>query len=91
MNQVNRLLLKTTPCIFLSAGLLTASFVHAAEMSNGSFSHKNTRLTVASSDLEPFSLNEKTEPKNKRAVFYSDQNSSVDINEDGEPNLNMRF
>ena len=53
--------------------------------------HKNINVTVESSQLEPFSIDEKTEPKEKRAVFYSDQNSSVDINENGEPNLNMRF
>ena len=52
---------------------------------------KSTNVTVESSQLEPFSINEKTEPKDKRAVFYSDQNSSVDINENGEPNLNMHF
>jgi len=52
---------------------------------------KSTNVTIDSAQLEPFSINEKTEPKDKRAVFYSDQNSSVDINDNGEPNLNTRF
>ena len=61
----------------------------AAELSASP--HKSTHVTVESSELQPFSINDKTEPKDKRTVFYSDQNSSVDVNENGEPNLNMRF
>lgn len=78
--------------VILLAGILTtASLIAAGGAAAASVSHKSTNVTVASSDLEPFSLDEKTEPKEKGIVFYSDQNSSVDINENGEPNLNMRF
>ena len=63
----------------------------AEEIAGAHSSHKNTNVTVTNSDLEPFSLNDKTEPKEGRPTFYSDQNASVDINENGEPNLNTRF
>ena len=74
--------------VSVCAGLLSAPG-EAAEPNSAP--HKSTNVTVESSKLEPFSIDEKTEPENKRATFYSDQNSSVDINENGEPNLNMRF
>ena len=54
-------------------------------------SRKGPNVRIDSSELEPFSLNEKTEPREKPAVFYSDQNSSVELNDDGEANLNTRF
>ena len=63
----------------------------ADEASSSAVSHKGPHVTVDSTELEPFSLNEKTEPKNERAVFYSDEKASVDINDEGEPNLNMHF
>ena len=80
--------LKFSLCAAVLSGFLSAR----GEAAESNISpHKSTNVTVESSQLEPFSINEKTEPKEKRAVFYSDQNSSVDINENGEPNLNMRF
>ena len=75
-------------CVFAGVCFFNAAS-KAAEPSASS--RKSTNVTVDSSKLEPLSIDEKTQPKNKRPTFYADQNSSVDINENGEPNLNMRF
>ena len=52
--------------------------------------HSSTNITVDSNDLEPFSLNKKTEPDEK-PIFYQDQNMTVGINDDAEPNVSSRF
>ncbi len=77
----------------IAIGLLIARSSKASEVddSNTAAVHKNLKITVDSTQLDEKSLDEKTEPKDKRVVFYSDKDSSVDINENGEPNLNMRF
>lgn len=80
--------LKFSSSAIVLFGLLNA-YVEAAELNPSP--GKGTHVTVESSELQPLSINEKTEPKDKRVVFYSDKDSSVDINENGEPNLNMRF
>ena len=71
--------------------VIAPAVVIASEADRIPAERKSTNVKVDSSDLEPFSINEKTEPKEKRVTFYSDQNSAVDVNENGEPNLNMRF
>ena len=93
MKKKNRSLVLVYGVKFSLFMLVLFSFLNArGEASElGPISHKSTNVTVKSSELQPFSINEETEPKNKRTVFYSDQNSSVDVNENGEPNLNMRF
>ena len=70
--------------LFLTFSLFFADDVHAI------FSKKNINVTFSSDDLEPFDINKKTEPE-ERTTFYSDPNANIDVNENGEPNLNMRF
>ncbi len=65
--------------------------VSASEIGGASVLHKSTNVTVDSSNLEPFSLNEKTGSKEDYAASYSDQNSGIEVNDKGESNLNMRF
>ncbi len=47
-------------------------------------------VQVDSTDLEPYSIDKKTDPE-ERAVFFKDENAALEINEDGDPSLNMRF
>lgn len=52
----------------------------------------NTNITVDSSELNPFIVNEEDRRKKEdRLVFYRDEAVNVDINDDGDPNLNMQF
>jgi hypothetical protein len=46
---------------------------------------------VDSRELEAYSLDEKLGVKDERLTFYRDGEAAIDVNEDGEPNLNMRF
>lgn len=77
--------------VFLIGLFFTTPLFAAEEATGRSFSRKSTNVTVSSSDLEPFSLNEKTESNEERHKFYSDDKTSIDVNEDGDPNLNMHF
>ena len=77
--------------VFLMGLCFATPLAEAGEAAGHSFSHKSTNVIVSSSDLEPFSLNEKTESKEKRLSFYSDDKANIDINENGDPNLNMHF
>ena len=76
---------------FLVALCLIISPIARAETSALSLSRKNTNIAVSSSDLEPFSINEKSGIREEQTVFYSDDKVNMDINEDSEPNLNLRF
>ena len=77
--------------VFLIGLCFAASLAVAEETDDHFSSHKSTNITVSSSDLEPFSLNKKTESEEKRPTFYSDDKANIDINENGDPNLNMHF
>ncbi len=78
---------------FLLGAIVSYNFLsahgYAAELSPSP--HKSTNMTVESSQLEPFSIDKKSEPKYKPDDTYSSQNAGIDVNENGEPNLNMRF
>ncbi|OIO36998.1 MAG: hypothetical protein AUJ72_05420 [Candidatus Omnitrophica bacterium CG1_02_46_14] len=77
--------------VFLFVLLTGFSSAFADSLGSTSASRKGPNITVESVPMESSFINDKTESGNKRPTFYSDQNSSVDINENGEPNLNMRF
>ena len=49
----------------------------------------NTR--VSSDELAPLSIDDKTGGAEKRPTFYTDGNTSLEIDNDGNPNLNRRF
>lgn len=51
---------------------------------------RNTDIQIESSHEDLSFLNQENKKK-ERFRFYSDQKASIDINEDGDPNLNMRF
>ncbi len=53
--------------------------------------HRGTNITIDTNDLDPISLNEKTEAKEKKPVIYQDGRMSFDFNENSEPNINTRF
>ena len=72
----------------LSGFLLCQVFIPLGGATEAS---KGTNVQIDSSELEPFSLDKKTEPKEKKPVFYKDDKVALDLNENSEPNLNMRF
>lgn len=51
---------------------------------------QNAHVTVDSSELEPLSIDKKTDPAEK-PIIYSDGSTSVGFNDDAEPNLSTRF
>ena len=93
MKERNRtsILVRSVGFLFCAFALVCLASAQSEAAEPSPSPHKNIHVTVESSQLSPFSINEKTEPKEKRLVFYSDQNSSVDVNDNGEPNVNMRF
>ena len=52
---------------------------------------RRAHVTVDSADLGPVSLNGKSGRKEERPMLYSDDDVSVGFNEDGDPNMGMRF
>ena len=50
----------------------------------------STHIVIDSQDLQPFSDGEPRD-KEERFAFYRDEKVSVDLNDDGDPNLNMQF
>ena len=88
----NKLIAREFVYVLTLAGVFAGTPLCWAETdSRAALSHKGPNVKIDSSELEPFSLNEKTEPKEKPPVFYSDQNSSIELNDNGEANLNTRF
>jgi hypothetical protein len=67
---------------FLAVFLLASAPAWAAS--------KGTNVQVDSGDLEPFSLNRKTDPDD-RFKFYEKDSTSVGFNENGDPSLNLLF
>jgi hypothetical protein len=51
---------------------------------------KGPNFTVSSDELEPFSIDKKTDPDEK-PVLYSDGNMAVGFNDDAQPNVGYRF
>jgi hypothetical protein len=47
-------------------------------------------IVVDTKELGPINLNEKAEAK-ERVVFYEEGNTAVSINDDGDPNVGMKF
>ena len=73
-------------------GLVVAATLLTGFTSSGrADAAKGPHVTVNSADLEPFSLDKKTEPREKKPVLYHDDNVALDFNDNSEPNLNMRF
>lgn len=55
-----------------------------------SASARPENIVVDTKELGPINLNEKAEPK-ERVVFYEEGNTAVSINDDGDPNVGMKF
>ncbi len=73
--------------IILSAiALVSWAWAHAG----CAYAH-STDGVVDTKDLGPISLNEKTRTGNEKTVFYQEGNTAVSINEDGDPNVGMKF
>lgn len=90
--QKNNMFMKRVlAAVFLMGLCFATPLAVAGETVGRSLSHKSTNVIISSSDLEPFSLNKKTESEEKRPTFYSDDKANIDINENGDPNLNMHF
>ncbi len=73
--------------IFLASSF---AFAEADIPKTSEMPKKGPNFTVDSSDLEPFDLNKKTDPDEK-PIFYKDGNTTVGFNDEGEPNVGMRF
>ena len=52
---------------------------------------KGTNVSLDSREFEPYSIDEKLDVKDKSPAFYRQGEAAIDIDEDGDPNLNMRF
>jgi len=90
MSLCRELSVKKSAIILVSGVLSFAPLVHAGGES-GAAPRKNTDVQVSSSDLEPFSIDKKTDPDGGKPVFYSDGSTTVGFNDDGEPNVGTRF
>ena len=67
---------------FLALILLTDSFALAA--------HRSTDVQVESGSVDEL-IDKKINPPKERFAFYRDSEKSLEINEDGDPNMNLRF
>ena len=52
---------------------------------------RNTNISVDSSELGPVSINDKVKTKQDRQSLQIDEDVSLGFNEDGDPNVGMRF
>lgn len=52
---------------------------------------RNTDIKVDSGDFDDLFLDQKINPPEERLGFPVDESTAIEINEDGDPNLNMRF
>lgn len=52
---------------------------------------RSTDVVIDTNDSGPISLNDKVNADNERVVFYQEGNTAVSINEDGDPNVGMKF
>lgn len=52
---------------------------------------RSTDVKVESQGLDQAFMDQKLNPPEERFAFYRDNEKSVDINEDGDPNMNFRF
>ena len=68
--------------VFLPVALLAGPFAQAA--------HPNTDVQVQSGPIDEL-VDKKINPPEERFAFYRDDEKSLEINEDGEPNMNVRF
>ena len=74
--------MKLRSVLVIAACLLTAaSSAHA----------RGTDIKVDSAELDSFSIDDRLKVKDEKLRFYKDENVSVDVNDDGAPNMNMRF
>lgn len=52
---------------------------------------KSTNVQVDSRDLEPFSMDDRIGKREQKPQFYKDEEKTIGINDDGDPNVSMRF
>ncbi|GEM_PF-6086387 len=78
---------------FLLAGFLLMTGVARPDVGAGErlSAGRGTNLSVDSGDIEDFLLKDKTKDKDDRLVFYRNKDMAVDINDTGDPNMNLRF
>ena len=48
----------------------------------------NTNVKVSSADVEPLAVEKRVDEK---PIFYKDEQVTVGFNDDGDPNVGMRF
>ena len=86
-----RRLKKAVVLIFLMTGLSSPLWAD----SGGARKGPNTNIQINSSDLEPFSLDDKLNrmrhSKEEKAVIYKEGDSIIGFNEDGDPALTANF
>ena len=68
--------------VLLPVALLAGPFAYAA--------HPNTDVQVESGPIDEL-VDKKMCPPEERFAFYRDNEKSLEINEDGDPNMNVRF
>ena len=66
----------------LPVALFAGPFAQAA--------HPNTDVQVESGPIDEL-VDKKIDPPEERFAFYRDDEKSLEINEDGDPNMNVRF
>ncbi|MBI2095096.1 MAG: hypothetical protein HYT89_02890 [Candidatus Omnitrophica bacterium] len=73
--------------ILSAATAFFLSFLTGAEAA----SFRGTNVSVDSRELEPFSIEDKKKGEDEKFYFFREGDTAMDINEDGDPNLNFRF
>jgi hypothetical protein len=72
-------LLPTVPLLWGSATLMAQS-------------GRNTNVQIESSSLDEWTIDDKLNtPQDEKPIFYDDGSTSVGFNENGDPNMSMRF
>lgn len=83
-HAVMRNLDKKILALFLLIILFDASLVWAEGL-------RKTNISVDSSELGPVSINDKVKTKQDKRSLQIDEDVSLGFNEDGDPNVGMRF
>ena len=74
--------------ILMALALVPLSFVPLPALHAGAH---NTDVQLESSDMNEALLNKKLNPPEEEFSFYKEGETSLGINEDGDPNMKVRF
>ena len=73
--------------VLSAAAAILFSFVTGAQAAPS----RGTNVSVDSRELEPFSIKDQEKDKDEKFYFFREGDTAMDINENGDPNMNFRF